>query len=69
MCFLDSIDYEDAVRNAISLGGDGDTQACIAGAIAEAYYGIPEELQEKAFQFMDDEIQDYYWEYADQLYQ
>ncbi len=69
VCFLDSIDYEDAVRNAISLGGDGDTQACIAGAIAEAYYGIPEELQEKAFQFMDDEIQDYYWEYADQLYQ
>jgi ADP-ribosylglycohydrolase len=36
--FLDSISYEDALRNAISLGGDSDTQACIAGGIAEAYY-------------------------------
>jgi len=37
--FLDSGDYEDAVRNAVSLGGDSDTLACITGAIAEAYYG------------------------------
>ena len=37
--FLDSRDWEDAVRNAISLGGDADTQACIAGAVAEAFYG------------------------------
>lgn len=37
--FLESTDYEDAVRNAISLGGDSDTMACIAGGIAEAYYG------------------------------
>ena len=36
--FLESHDYESAVRNAISLGGDADTQACIAGGIAEAYY-------------------------------
>ncbi len=68
VCFLDSTDYEDAVRNAVSLGGDGDTQACIAGAIAEAYYGIPEELQEKAFLYMDDDIQNYYWAYAEELY-
>ena len=39
IAFLDSDSYEDAVRNAISLGGDSDTLACIAGAIAEAYYG------------------------------
>jgi ADP-ribosylglycohydrolase len=38
VAFLDSTSYEDAVRNAISLGGDSDTQACIAGGIAEAYY-------------------------------
>ncbi len=38
IAFLDSESYEDAVRNAISLGGDSDTQACIAGAIAEAFY-------------------------------
>ena len=38
IAFLDSTDYESAVRKAVSLGGDTDTQACIAGAIAEAYY-------------------------------
>jgi ADP-ribosylglycohydrolase len=37
--FLESTDFEDAVRNAVSLGGDSDTQACMAGALAEAYYG------------------------------
>ena len=40
----------------------------MAGAIAEAYYGIPEDLQEKAFEYMDEQIQEYYFEYADQLY-
>ena len=39
VAFLDSYSYEDAIRNAISLGGDSDTLACIAGGIAEAYYG------------------------------
>ncbi len=39
IAFLDAEDYEDAVRNAVSLGGDSDTLACITGAIAEAYYG------------------------------
>jgi ADP-ribosylglycohydrolase len=38
--FLDSDFYEDTVRNAISLGGDADTLACITGGIAEAYYGL-----------------------------
>lgn len=40
IAFLDSNDYEDAVRNAVSLGGDADTMACIAGGIAEACYGV-----------------------------
>lgn len=45
LAFLDSEDFEDAVRNAVSLGGDADTQAAIAGAIAEAFYGrIPEAI-------------------------
>ncbi len=39
VAFLDADSYEDAVRNAVSLGGDSDTLACITGAIAEAYYG------------------------------
>lgn len=38
IAFLDSDNYESAVRNAVSLGGDADTQACIAGGIAQAYY-------------------------------
>ncbi|MFO7915011.1 MAG: ADP-ribosylglycohydrolase family protein [Candidatus Krumholzibacteriales bacterium] len=38
VCFLDSVSFEDAVRNAVSLGGDSDTLACITGSIAEAYY-------------------------------
>lgn len=43
--FLDSTDYEDAIRRAISLGGDADTMACIAGGIAEAFYGsVPEAI-------------------------
>ncbi|MBM9514650.1 ADP-ribosylglycohydrolase family protein [Desulfogranum marinum] len=45
IAFLSSTDYEDAIRNAISLGGDSDTMACIAGGIAQAYYKkIPEEI-------------------------
>ncbi len=39
IAFLESTDVEDAIRNAISLGGDSDTMACIAGGIAEAFYG------------------------------
>ncbi|MBI3371409.1 MAG: ADP-ribosylglycohydrolase family protein [Betaproteobacteria bacterium] len=39
ICFLDAKDFEDAVRNAVSLGGDADTMACIAGVIAEAHWG------------------------------
>ncbi len=45
--FLESTGFEDALRKAVSLGGDSDTQACIAGAVAEAFYGgIPFELAE-----------------------
>ncbi len=45
IAFLESTDFEDAIRNSISLGGDADTQACITGSLAEAYYkSIPEEI-------------------------
>ena len=45
--FLESEDFEDAIKNAISLGGDADTQACIAGALAEAFYmNIPDQIKE-----------------------
>ena len=49
IAFLESTDYESAIRLAISLGGDSDTQACIAGSIAEAFYKyIPEDFITKA---------------------
>lgn len=55
--FLDSTSYEDAVRNAISLGGDSDTLACITGGIAGAYYGsIPRFVREKVKQALTDEL-------------
>ena len=48
VAFLDSVSYEDALRNAVSLGGDSDTLACITGGIAEAYYGpVPEAIKAK----------------------
>ena len=46
-CALESVSYEDAIRNAISLGGDSDTLAAIAGPIAEVLHGIPDELVER----------------------
>ena len=47
-CALESVSYEDAVRNAISLGGDADTLGAIAGAVAEAMHGIPDEIKRQA---------------------
>jgi ADP-ribosylglycohydrolase len=43
--FLEGTDFEDVIRTAVSLGGDCDTLTCIAGGIAEAYYGVPETLK------------------------
>ena len=54
--FLESTDYEDAIRNAVSLGGDTDTLAAITGAIAEAYYGIPVGLIARGKSFLPDEM-------------
>jgi ADP-ribosylglycohydrolase len=57
IAFLESDSYEDAVRNAISLGGDADTMACIAGGIAEAYYGgVPADIRAQAFARLDDRL-------------
>jgi ADP-ribosylglycohydrolase len=57
IAFLESDSYEDAVRNAISLGGDSDTLACITGGIAESYYGeIPEDIERKGLSYLDREL-------------
>lgn len=47
IAFLESTDFEDAIRNAVSLGGDTDTLGAITGSIAEAFYGIPDVLIEE----------------------
>lgn len=52
--FFESDSFEDAIRNAISIGGDSDTIAAVTGGIAEAYYGIPEEIASDACKFLDD---------------
>ncbi len=54
LCFLESSSYEDAVRNAVSLGGDADTMACIAGGIAEAFgYKVPNDILSKGKHYLD----------------
>ena len=52
VCFLESTSFEDAVRNAVSLGGDADTQGARTGSIAEAYWGVPIELEDKALTYL-----------------
>lgn len=57
IAFLESEGYEDAVRKAISLGGDSDTIACITGGIAEAFFGgVPQPIAERGRDFLPDEI-------------
>ncbi len=55
--FLDSTDFEDAVRTAVSLGGDSDTLTCITGGIAQAFYGgVPESIQEQVYAILDEPL-------------
>jgi ADP-ribosylglycohydrolase len=57
IAFLESSDYEDAVRKAVSLGGDADTLACIAGAVAEAHYGgVPQAIAAQTLAVLDDRL-------------
>jgi len=54
--FIESTSFEDAIRNAISIGGDSDTLTAITGAIAEAFYGIPDGIREKAISYLPDDL-------------
>ena len=53
IAFLEGNDFEDVIRKAVSLGGDSDTIACMAGAIAEAYYGMPEKYRKAVLSRLD----------------
>lgn len=56
--FLESSDFEDSIRKAISIGGDADTIACMVGAIAEQYYGIPDDIKENIKDYIPDYMND-----------
>lgn len=64
--FLESEDFVDAVKKAISIGGDSDTIAAMTGSIAEAYYGIPEDVKKQAMEILEkdsalaDEVKRFY---------
>lgn len=56
MAFFESDSFEDTIRNAISIGGDSDTIAAIAGSVAEAYYGIPADIRNHALTYLDKDL-------------
>ena len=58
-CFLESTDFEDAIRNVISIGGDSDTLGAITGGIAEAFYGgVPAAIRREAMPYLSADLQD-----------
>jgi ADP-ribosylglycohydrolase len=68
IAFLESSSYEDAIRNAISLGGDADTMACIAGGIAEAFYGgVPEDIRLQTLRLLDERLRVVVEEFVEQF--
>lgn len=56
MAFFESTSFEDAIRNAISIGGDSDTLAAITGGVAQAYYGVPEQIKDSAIAYLDERL-------------
>ena len=56
ICALEATDFEDAIRNAVSIGGDSDTVACIAGSIAEAMFGVPQAIAGEATRRLTEDL-------------
>lgn len=61
--FLESDSFEDTIRNAVSIGGDSDTIAAIAGSVAEAFYGMNESQKEKTLSYLSDELKEIVFEF------
>lgn len=57
-CALEAVSYEDAIRNAVSIGGDSDTIAAIAGGVAEATFGIPEAIARKGWKYLPEDMRE-----------
>lgn len=66
-CFFESNDFEDAIRKALSIGGDTDTIACITGSVAGAYYGVPENLVMLTQKYISDFYLDIINNFTDQF--
>lgn len=58
VCALTATDFEDAIRNAISIGGDSDTVAAIAGGVAEALFGIPDEIADRGWTYLHNDMRE-----------
>ncbi|MEM9118278.1 MAG: ADP-ribosylglycohydrolase family protein [Cyanobacteria bacterium P01_F01_bin.56] len=66
IAFLDATDFEDAIRNAVSLGGDSDTLTCITGGIAEAFYGgVPDHIRQPVLERLDEPLRNVVEEFRD----
>lgn len=65
--FIESTSFEDAIRTAISLGGDSDTLAAITGSIAQAYYGLPLALEQEALSYLDKQLLEIYLDWTEFL--
>ena len=61
VAFLEGNDFVDVIKNAIGIGGDADTIGAMAGSIAEAYYGVPYELEQKALEYLTDDLKGIYY--------
>ncbi len=66
IAFLESTDFEDAIRNAVSLGGDSDTLTCITGGIAEAFYGgVPQDIADQALSYLPQALREVVQEFRE----
>ena len=68
IAFLESTGFEDALRVAVSLGGDSDTLAAITGSIAEAFYGVPEDLKQECRKRLTPELSEILRRWESALY-
>ncbi|MHA2002326.1 MAG: ADP-ribosylglycohydrolase family protein [Promethearchaeota archaeon] len=68
VAFLESTSFEDAIRNAVSLGGDSDTLACITGGIAQAFYGIPSRCLDYVYAKLDKNLANIVREFTEKYY-
>ena len=69
ICFLEAKDFEDTIRNAVSLGGDADTQAAIAGSIASAYWDVPDEICDETIECLDHVLLNVFMDFEEKFMQ